>query len=82
MNSLQKYALCLVHALIGVISPNFRMVSITRHSEKLIIQIILEIRDEEDVEEIDDLATEFEALWGQPIEFDIRLEVSQDPIIP
>lgn len=78
---LQRYALCLMQTLLGVVSNNFRSVSITRRGEKIIIQIFLSMHSSEDVEEIDDLKTEFEALLAGPVDLDIEVIVSQEPII-
>jgi len=78
---LQIDALCLMQALIGVISNNFRMVSISRHVERIDVQIILSAFCDEDNEEIDDLKTEFEALYSGPIDYEIETIISQEPII-
>ena len=48
---LQEQALTLVQAMLGVISPNFRTISISVIGEKLKIQVILECESEEDREE-------------------------------
>ncbi|QDT48313.1 hypothetical protein Pan258_23550 [Symmachiella dynata] len=78
---LQLDSLCLTQALLGVVSDNFRYVSITRQAEKITIQIILATHCGEDFEEIDDLKTEFEALQPGPVDFDVEVFVSEEPII-
>ena len=78
---LQRYALCLMQTLIGVVSNNFRFVSITSRGEKIIVQILLSRHSSEDVEEIDDLKTEFAALMAGPVDFDVEVIVSKEPII-
>ncbi|MCA8984169.1 MAG: hypothetical protein R3C12_02390 [Planctomycetaceae bacterium] len=77
---LQRYALCLIQALLGVVSHNFRLVSITLQAERIVVRILLATHSEEDVEEIDDLKTEFEALLPGPVAFDVELAVSEEPI--
>ncbi len=78
---LQIDALCIIRALIGVISDNFRMVSISRHAERIDVQIILSTYCDEDTEEIEDLKTEFEALYPGPIDYEMQTIISQEPII-
>lgn len=78
---LQRYALCLMQALLGVISNNFRSVSITRYAQRIVVRIVLAMHCDEDVEEIDDMKTEFEALMPGPIDFDIEVVISDEPIV-
>jgi hypothetical protein len=77
---LQRYALCLIQSLLGVVSHNFRLVSITLQAERIVVRILLATHSDEDVEEIDDLKTEFEALLPGPLTFDVELAVSEEPI--
>jgi len=78
---IQIDALRLMQALIGVISDNFRMVSISRHAEKIVVQIILSSYCDVDMEEIVDLKFEFEILYSKPIDCEIETIISQEPII-
>ncbi|MBW3541197.1 MAG: hypothetical protein KY476_13090 [Planctomycetes bacterium] len=79
---LQRYALCLMQALLGVISNNFRSVSITRRqAQRIVVRIVLSTHCDEDVEEIDDLKTELEALLPEAVDFSLEVGVSQEPII-
>jgi hypothetical protein len=78
---LQLDALCLTQALLGVISQNFRLVSVTREGKRITVRILLAIKCGEDIEEIDDLKTEFEAYFPGPIEIDVEVHVSKEPII-
>ena len=80
MEFLQKQALILMQALLGVISPNFRMVSIYESNKKIIINIVLEEYLVDDMEEIDDFISEFEALQPFQTDFDIRVEASSAAI--
>lgn len=61
---LQIQALCLVNALLGVVSKNFRLITLIREPEILVIRVVLEEHDDEDMEEINDLHVEVEAAWG------------------
>ncbi|MBR9801286.1 hypothetical protein GYB59_06125 [bacterium] len=81
ITELQRDALCLTQALLGVISQNFRMVSVTRQGTSLTIQILLAIHCDEDIQEIEDLKTEFEALLPGPVDFNVEVVSSQQPII-
>ncbi|GEM_PF-6754368 len=69
----------LMQALLGVISPNFRMVYIS-NTQKVCITVILEKESAEDREEIQDMATEFEALQPKSIDYDIVIKVDSRDI--
>lgn len=77
---LYTYALCLMQALVGVVSSNFRLVAITRKDETLQVSIILEQQNDEDIEEIEDLKTEFEALFPRQIDYEFDVRITADPI--
>ena len=77
---LQIQALCLVQALLGVISPNFRMVSISAVDGGFKIRFLLAKECDEDREEIEDAESEFEALQSRRIEYEFEVVVSEDPI--
>ncbi|MFN3160046.1 MAG: hypothetical protein ACE37I_12085 [Rubinisphaera brasiliensis] len=81
ITELQRDALCLTQALLGVISQNFRMVSVTRQRTSITIRILLAIQCDEDIEEIEDLKTEFEALSPRSVDFNVEIVFSQEPII-
>ncbi len=76
-DKMRQYALCLVQALLGVISPNFRCVTISHREEGLLVRIYLESQCDEDAEEIDDLFTEFEILLPRSINLEIETIVTQ-----
>lgn len=79
--SLYIYALCLMQALVGVISSNFRFVAISQRNDKsLLVSIVLEKESDEDMEEIEDLKTEFEALFPRQVNYDFDVKISSDPI--
>lgn len=69
LDFLQKQILILNQALLGVISPNFRMVSISYSSGSAIVTVILEFENDDDMEEIEDLKSEFEALQEAAIDY-------------
>ncbi|MEZ4525724.1 MAG: hypothetical protein R2941_07385 [Desulfobacterales bacterium] len=77
MSFLQQQALILMQACFGVISPN-RMVSISALESKILITIILENESAGDMEEIDDLSSEFEALQSCHIDFEISVEILRE----
>ena len=76
MTILQKQALILMQALLGVISSNFRIVWVALENEIVIINIVLEKDLESDVEEIEDFKGEFEALQISNINYEVRVIVS------
>lgn len=73
--------MCLTQALLGVVSSNFRLVSITRRAQKIVVRIVLAVNSDEDIEEIDDMGAEFEALMPGPVDFEIEVVVSEAPIV-
>ncbi|TQF67863.1 hypothetical protein [Pseudoalteromonas luteoviolacea] len=77
---IQKQALILMQALLGVISANFRMIYLHQDSGNIIVTIILESEDEDDFEEIEDLKSEFEALQESPIDYDFVVKVTDADI--
>ena len=78
---LQTDALCVTQALLGVISQNFRMVSVTREEQRVVVRILLACENGEDIEEIDDLKTELEACFPGSVEIDVKVAVSEEPLI-
>jgi hypothetical protein len=81
MTFLQQQALILMQSLLGVISPNFRMVYIAEFEKRIMIKIILETESSIDREEIDDLVAEFEALQSCQIDFEIDVEVTSAELL-
>lgn len=55
-----KIVIMLMQALLGSVSPNFRMVSISFNSPVWKLQFVLEEENEVDREEIEDIIAEFE----------------------
>jgi hypothetical protein len=52
----------LVQAMLGAISPNFRMATIDHDGREWVLTFYLEKENAEDLEEIEDIAFEFEVL--------------------
>jgi hypothetical protein len=67
-----------VQVLLGVISPNFRMVYMSKSEEKFFINIILEEYSLEDLEEIEDLGAEYESHQQTEIEYEIKTMINSD----
>jgi len=70
----------LVQALLGAVSPNFRMVALAKEINEWRLIFVLASESSEDRDEIDDIAIEFEALQDCPIELKVELVVSNQPI--
>ena len=80
-SDLKNQALILTQALLGCISPNFRMIHISIKNEIYEILIILEKRNEDDIEEIEDLKSEYEALQPNLINYNINIEINEDNLV-
>ena len=65
----------LVQALLGAISPNFRMVAIAHDGHRWKLMFVLEEDLVEDRQEIEDIAVEFEALQEKPIAYEVTVSV-------
>ena len=77
---LQILSVCVTTALTGVVSDQFRKVSVHRRGDGLLLRIVLADERADDLEEIADLPTEVEALWGGPLRVDMEVTVMQDPL--
>jgi hypothetical protein len=69
MPSLADWNLQTVHvtqALLGSISPNYRMITMDHDGREWVFSFVLDHEDAEDREEIDDFALEWEILQGRP----------------
>lgn len=80
MKELENQALILIDSLIGVISPNFRMISISKKKNEFKIKIILEKEIEEDIDEINELASDFEIRQSRDIDFSFETIISNSDI--
>lgn len=70
----------LVQAMLGAISPNFRMISISHDGSMWCICFFLERESEEDRIEIEDIACEFESLQESLIEYRVSIVVGDSEI--
>lgn len=76
-----RQCLYLMQALIGAISPNIRRVTLeVVGPARYALRFLLEEDDDEDREEIDDVAFGFEALQSRPVEIETHVEVSRASI--
>lgn len=77
ISELQKQGLRVMQALWGVVSPNFRMVSVSIQ-KAVVVDIVLEKDVVEDREEIEDMKSEFEALQPRATDFEIRVTIQNE----
>ena len=68
----------LVQAMIGLVTPNTRGVSLVSRPESVHLYFLLEHDDEGDREEIDDIVFELQALQQGPIDVQVSVIVSPD----
>jgi len=62
--------------MLGAVSPNFRLIALSASGDVWRLQFVLEHESESDREEIQDIATEFEALHESPISYVIETSVN------
>ena len=74
-DALKIYALNLVQALLGAISTIFRRVQISHIHDEILITFYLESELLEDIEEIEDIISEFEALQAYPVKVRKQVEI-------
>lgn len=74
------FTLWLVQAMVGAVSPNFRMVAVSNTAGVWQLLFILETEDEEDREEIADIATEVEAMQDTGIRYELEIRVTSEPL--
>lgn len=80
VNGWHRASWALVQALLGAVSENFRRVLLALDEDQWVLEFILERESAEDVEEIEDVATEFEALFDGPVNFRVEIQVNAEPI--
>lgn len=73
---IQQQALMLMQSMLGVISPNFRMVSIANRDDIILVQVVLERESIEDRSELEDCMSEFEALQSSLVDYDFDVVIS------
>lgn len=77
---MNRQVLSLMQALLGAISPNFRMVMLEYNNEVWRLLFILEQDKPDDRAEIDDISTEFEALQEKGIEYEVIIDITDKDI--
>jgi hypothetical protein len=77
---LQQQALTIMQAMLGVISPNFRMVSISMRGDVVRVQVVLECNSKEDRLELEDCQSEFEALQAHQIDYEFDVIVTDSEL--
>lgn len=70
----------MVQALCGSVSPNFRRVTLSNEAGVWKIHILLEQESEEDREEIEEIASAFDALQSTNTPRDFDVEVTNVPL--
>ncbi len=77
LQSENSYALALVQAMLGAITPNFRSVSISEATDdSLTMHFVLAEENAADREEIDDIQFEFQALQTRLIDVTTKIVVT------
>lgn len=76
---LRDHALRAMQALLGVISPNFRMVFVSMRKH-VVISIVLQKEAEEDREEIEDVKSEFEALLPKAMDYEVAVVIDDQDL--
>ncbi|MBT9096723.1 hypothetical protein [Methylovulum psychrotolerans] len=76
-----KITVMLMQALQGAISANFRMVAISLENPIWKLQFVLAEENAIDREEIEDIITEFDALLGRFVKYDVETLISNDKIL-
>lgn len=77
---LQQQALTLMQAMLGVISPNFRRVSVTLKDDLIWVEVILEHDSQDDMEELKECEDEFDALQIGPRAFKFDVIISDQKL--
>jgi hypothetical protein len=73
-------ALMLSQAMLGAISSNFRMVTLTINEHSWQLRFYLEVEDPEDREEIQEIAEEFESLQATGVKYEVDIIIFADEI--
>lgn len=76
LESWNHQVLMLVQALLGAVSPNFRMVTLGHDGHRWQIRFYLQEDRAEDREEIADILSEFDAFQSQGVEYGTEVQVT------
>lgn len=80
LDDANRGALMLSQAMLGAISPNFRMVTLEKNTHGWQIQFHLEFEDSYDREEIQEIVEEFESLQVNSVKYEVGVVISTDTI--
>ena len=70
--------LILVQALVGAVSPNFRMVTLGHDGQRWHLRFFLEEDRFEDREEIEDILCQYEAMQDQGLSYDFEVRAGSN----
>jgi hypothetical protein len=73
-------SLAVVQAMLGMLSPNFRRVTLDHDGGKWLITFVLERIDADDQEEIEDFGSEWDALQSAPEPRDVQTVVTSEAL--
>lgn len=80
LTTTNKHVISLVQAMLGAISPNFRMVSLANDGAVWRLQFVLESDNTSDREEIQEIASMFESLQDSRVPYEIDVTISSKEI--
>lgn len=80
LNEWNRQSVNVMQAMLGMISPNFRMVTLDHDGTKWLIGFVLEIVNAEDCEELNDFEAEWEALQDDPTPCDFQISYTAESL--
>lgn len=80
LNLWNQHTVALVQASLGAISTNFRMVSLALDNDVWKLQFVLETEAIDDLDEIKEIATEFEVQTDFRIRYSVEVKIASDVI--
>ena len=78
INLWNQHTVALVQASLGVISTNFRMVSLALDNDVRKLQFVLETEAVDDLYEIENIATEFEVQTDFRVRYSVEVEIASE----
>jgi hypothetical protein len=73
-------SVAVMQAMLGMLSQNFRRVTLSHDGSQWLVDFVLEREDAEDREEIEDFETEWDALQSGPVRREVRTIVESGPL--
>lgn len=80
LNSWNHQVLMLVQAMLGAVTPNFRMVVLSREGEEWVISFYFEKDVEGDIEEVEDIICQYTAYQGSSLKCRREVIVSREKL--